>query len=89
MNGFLKDDSGNNSSIRGILLISVIILIYQLYEYRLAFRLEIQKEVVDYTGLSLLFTTMVINFIVVVILKVIQKKYENKDISTDAGSDTL
>lgn len=77
MNGFLKDDKGNWSSIRLVLMFGVLLLCYQLLEFRMAYRIEIQKEIVDYTGLSLLFTTMVINFVFVLVLKVIQKKFEN------------
>lgn len=77
MAGFLKDDKGNWSSIRLVLMFCIFLLCYQLLEFRVAYRIEIQKEIVDYTGLSLLFTTMVINFVFVLILKVIQKKFEN------------
>lgn len=77
MNGFLKDDKGNWSSIRLVLMFGVLLLCYQLLEFRMAYRIEIQKEIVDYTGLSLLFTTMVTNFVFVLVLKVIQKKFEN------------
>ncbi len=73
---FLKDEKGHWSSIRVILLVSVFILVYQLWRFNQVFQIEIVKEKIDYTGLSLLFTTLVINFILVVILKVIQKKFE-------------
>jgi uncharacterized membrane protein YidH (DUF202 family) len=73
---FLKDKNGDWSSLRVVLLFSVLVLIYQLYRFNQVYQIEIMKERIDYTGLSLLFTTMVINFIFVVILKVIQKKYE-------------
>jgi hypothetical protein len=72
----LQDDSGNNSSIRVILALSFILLIYQLIEFRYAFRLEVVKEEPDYNGLSILFGAMVLNFVFVLIMKVIQKKYE-------------
>ena len=77
MAGFLKDDKGNWSSMRLVLISCIFLLCYQLYEFRVGYRKEIEKDVVDYTGLSLLFTTMVINFVFVLILKVIQKKFEN------------
>lgn len=77
MAGFLKDDKGNWSSMRLVLMFGVLLLCYQLYEFRLGYRKEIEKDIVDYTGLSLLFTTMIINFVFVLILKVIQKKFEN------------
>jgi uncharacterized membrane protein YidH (DUF202 family) len=73
---FLKDKNGDWSSLRVVLLFSVLVLVYQLYRFNQVYQIEIMKERIDYTGLSLLFTTMVINFIFVVILKVIQKKYE-------------
>jgi uncharacterized membrane protein YidH (DUF202 family) len=73
---FLKDKNGDWSSLRVVLLFSVLVLVYQLYRFNQVYQIEIMKERIDYTGLSLLFTTMVINFILVVILKVIQKKYE-------------
>jgi uncharacterized membrane protein YidH (DUF202 family) len=73
---FLKDKNGDWSSLRVVLLFSVLVLVYQLYRFNQVYQIEIVKERIDYTGLSLLFTTMVINFIFVVILKVIQKKYE-------------
>ena len=76
MPGFLKDDKGNWSSIRLIMVFSVFLLVYQLYRFNQVFQIEIKSESVDYSGLSLLFTTLVINFVFVIILKVIQKKFE-------------
>jgi len=72
----LKDNKGNWSSMRIVMFFSLVVLAYQLYEFRVAYRLEIMKEQVDYNGLSLLFASLVTNFIFVVILKVIQKKFE-------------
>lgn len=74
---FLQDDSGNYSSMRVILIISVLVLIYQLYEFRAAYHLEIVKETPDYQGLTILFTALVTNFIFALILKVVQKRFEN------------
>lgn len=72
----MKDDKGNWSSTRIIMFLSLLLLMYQLYEFRAAYRLEIVKENVDYNGLAVLFAALVTNFIFVVILKVIQKKFE-------------
>lgn len=77
----VKDNKGKNSSMRVILILATLLLIYQLYEYRVAYRLEIIKEEPNYNGLALLFGAMVINFVFVVILKVIQKKYEEPNIN--------
>jgi hypothetical protein len=73
----MKDDKGHWSSMRAVLIASFLVLIYQLYEFRAAYRLEIIKDQPDYNGLSLLFASLVTNFIFVVILKVIQKKFES------------
>ncbi len=76
MPGFLKDDKGNWSSLRLVMVFSVGLLFYQLYKFNQVYQLEIVKDSVDYSGLSLLFTTLVINFVFVIILKVVQKKFE-------------
>lgn len=65
------------NTIRAILLMSFLVMCYQLYEFRFAYRLEVVKDMPDYNGLSLLFTTMITNFIFVLIAKVIEKKFEN------------
>jgi hypothetical protein len=75
----LKEDNGNYSTIRIVLIFSILVLIYQLYEFRAAFRLEIIKEHPDYQGLSLLFAALVTNFIFALILKVVQKRFESKN----------
>jgi hypothetical protein len=73
---FLKDKNNQMSSLRVILILSFLVLIYQLFRFNQAYQLEIVRDKPDYNGLSLLFAAFVTNFIFVVILKVIQKKYE-------------
>ena len=79
MKEIIKDNKGKISSMRVILILATLLLIYQLYEFRVAYRLEIIKEEPNYNGLAVLFGAMVINFVFVIILKVIQKKYENNN----------
>ena len=72
----MQDSKGNNSSLRIILMVVFLLMCYQLYEFRVAYRLEIVKETPDYNGLTLLFTAMIINFVLVLVAKVWQKKFE-------------
>ena len=72
----IQDKSGNYSSMRVMLLASLLLLVYQLWEFRFAYRLEVVKDEPNYSGLALLFGAMVINFVVVILLKVLQTKYE-------------
>ena len=72
----MQDSKGNNSSLRIILVVVFLLMCYQLYEFRVAYRLEIVKEAPDYSGLTLLFTAMIINFVLVLVAKVWQKKFE-------------
>ncbi len=72
----LKDDKGNWSSIRLVLLFAVVIFLYLLYLFTKTLFVEIEKETINYQGLALLFTAMVTEVGVVLILKVLQKKYE-------------
>ncbi len=74
----LKEESGKYSTLRIILFVFILILAYQLYEFRFAYRLEVVKESPDYRGLSLLFAALVTNFIVILITKVVQKKFERR-----------
>lgn len=73
----IMDDKGNTSSMRIALLFAIGVFVFLLYLFTKTLLVEIQKEVINYTGLALLFTAMVTEVAVVLILKVIQKKYEN------------
>lgn len=64
------------NTIRIILLLSFIILCYQLYEFRFAYRLEVVKDEPNYQGLAVLFAAMISNFIMILIAKMIEKKFE-------------
>lgn len=72
----IEDNKGNISSIRILSYLSFILLVYLLSEFRYAYRLEVVKPFPDYPGLALIFTAIVINFGLVILLKVIQKRYE-------------
>ena len=75
MNAF-KDDKGHWSSIRIIMILSVIIFGYMVYLWREAFMLEILKEKPDYGGLTTLFTAMVAGVGISIFAKVVQKYFE-------------
>ncbi len=74
----LQDDRGNYSSIRIVLMFAIIVFVFLLYLFTKTLFIEIQKDVINYQGLALLFTAMITEVAVVLILKVFQKKYENK-----------
>ncbi len=74
----LQDDNGNYSSIRMVLIFAVLIFLYLLYLFTKTLFVELEKETINYTGLALLFSAMVTEVGVVLVIKVIQKKYENK-----------
>ena len=73
----LQDDKGNWSSIRFLLIAVLLIFIYLLFLFSKALFFELQQEAINYTGLATLFTAMVANVGLVLVMKVIQKKYEN------------
>ena len=79
MKQFFQEGNGRLSSMRLALAITTIVFIYLMLLFSQAFWFEIQKKEIDYTGLSLLFTTMFVNFILVILMKVIQKKFEKND----------
>lgn len=74
--GMLQDDNGNISSLRIVLVIILAIFIYLLALFTQALKIEIVKETPNYTGLATLFTAMLVNLALPLLLKVIQKKYE-------------
>ncbi len=74
----LQDDRGNYSSIRIVLMFAIIVFVFLLYLFTKTLFVELEKETINYTGLALLFSAMVTEVGVVLIIKVIQKKYENK-----------
>jgi hypothetical protein len=76
MSHLLKDDKGNWSSTRVVLILSFFLLLWMFLEWRVAFRIEILKEVPDYGGLTQLFIAMLVTFGLALIGKVVQKKYE-------------
>lgn len=77
---FFKDDSGVLSMLRLLLGFLILVSCYMLYLFSLLIFHELSKteSEVNYTGLSLLFTTMFINFILALVAKIIQKKYEQR-----------
>lgn len=75
----LQDDKGNYSSMRVVLLFAVMIFLFLLYLFTKTLFVEIQKDVINYQGLALLFTAMVTEVGVVLLLKVLQKKYEKNE----------
>jgi hypothetical protein len=76
---FFQEESGAYSSIRLALAITTTVFIYLMFLFTLLVKKELSKDIIDYTGLSLLFTTMFINFILVILLKVVQKKFETNE----------
>lgn len=73
----LSDDAGRVSSYRIILVMWFGLVIYFTHQFFEAFKLEIIKPEPDYRGLSEIFLAMFGTFILGLLGKVIQKKYEN------------
>lgn len=72
----LQDDKGNYSSIRIALAFAIVLFMYLLYLFTKTLFVELTKDTINYQGLSLLFTAMIAEVAVVLLLKVWQKKYE-------------
>ncbi len=73
----IRDKKGKVSSMRVALLISILIFCYLLFLFQKAFLLEIQKDVPNYLGLTSIFTAMIAQVGLTLLLKVFQKKYED------------
>lgn len=80
---FFQQDDGTLSMLRLLLGVLIPVFGYLLYLFSLLTFHELSKTEgeINYTGLSLLFTTMFINFMLGLLTKVIQKKYEQKRIN--------
>ena len=76
MKEIIEETNGRRSSIRIVLIVSAIIMLYLLYLFTVMVRHELAQESINYTGLTAIFSAMFVQFILVVIMKVIQKKYE-------------
>ncbi len=76
-NNILQDDKGNYSSLRALLLVVMIIFIFLLYLFTKTLFFELQQDEINYQGLATLFTAMIVNVGVVLVSKIVQKKYEN------------
>ncbi len=76
MGTLIKDDKGNNSTMRVAFLIGVVVFIFLLLLFTHMAILESRKENVDYIGLATLFTATVTELGLVLYFKTLQKKYE-------------
>ncbi len=74
----IQDDKGNYSSLRAILIVVVVMLIYFIYLFTMMVNYELKQESIDYTGLSVIFSVIFVEFLLVIFLKVKQKQIENK-----------
>ena len=75
---FFQQDDGTFSMLRLLVACVLVVFTYLMYLFTRLLYFELNSEEINYSGLSLLFTTMFINFILAILLKVIQKKYENR-----------
>lgn len=73
---FLKDCTGQYSSMRIALMIIILITIYLLWLFTRAFIFELQQEHINYTGLATLFTAFFVSFTLAIFAKVWQTKHE-------------
>jgi hypothetical protein len=73
---FLKDDKGNDSSFRVGFAISFIVSLYMIVFFTMFMLKELSKEEVNYEGLVLFGSTLVLQIIGTLIAKSQSKKYE-------------
>lgn len=77
---FWEDDNGNLSSIRLILLILLVVFVYLMFLFTKMIYHELNsKDPINYQGLAIVFSSFFIQFILVILSKVIQKRFENKN----------
>jgi quinol-cytochrome oxidoreductase complex cytochrome b subunit len=81
MPGLIQDDKGNYSSMRVIMLFGgvVFLLTFALFVIIVFEALGRKSEPINYSGIALLFTAMVVEIMAFVCAKVWQKKIENTD----------
>ncbi len=76
----LSEKDGTPSSVRWLLFVLFLFSIQVYVDWRWAFRLEIEKDIPNYEGITNLFTQMMVVFVggilIATIAKVIQKKFE-------------
>ena len=76
----LQDDKGNYSSMRVVLLGAFAVFVFLLILFTRLLVFELNQESINYNGLATIFTAMVTQVGLVLLLKVFQKKYENHKI---------
>ena len=79
MNSALQDDKGNYSSMRVLLAFLFGLVVWMYVDWRWALRLEMIKDVPDYSGITELFNAMMAGFVALIaalITKLIQKRFE-------------
>lgn len=74
----IKNKSGKDSSIRVVLLLSYLNLLLFIYLWNKALTFELNSDSIDYQGLGLLFSVMVVQTALPIVAKVLEKKYEEK-----------
>ena len=72
----IKERSGDYSSVRVVVLLTFALLCVMYYHWLEAFKIEIQREQPDYSGLTQLFVAMFVTFGLALFAKVWQKKHE-------------
>jgi threonine/homoserine/homoserine lactone efflux protein len=78
MKQFLSQDNGVLSMIRLAVVFVMLVFLYFLWLFTLMVFHELSRDEINYSGLALIFGAMFVEFILVIILKVMQKKYEHK-----------
>ncbi len=80
MANILQDDNNNYSSMRMVLIGCTVLTVYLLilFSIMVFHELKQEQEPVNYSGLTGIFSAMFVQFILVVIMKVVQKKFENR-----------
>lgn len=73
---FFTESNGILSMIRLAVAFVMLVFLYFLWLFTLMVFHELGQEKIDYAGLALIFGAMFIEFLLVILLKVIQKKYE-------------
>lgn len=81
MANILQDDKGNWSSGRLVMMIMLAFATLVYFDWRWAFRIEMQKLDPHYMGIIDLFREMIVIFVggivIMRVMQIIQKKYEN------------
>ena len=72
----MRNREGRISTIRVMLVVGYLNFLYLIILWRKALMFELHKESIDYQGLTLLFSAMVVNTGLVLLAKVVEKKLE-------------